>query len=442
MTRDLSILVPSVTSRWDTFARRIQESLYSQFDLLSPTDQRRVEILVLTDNKSITLGTKRNEMVRLASGTYVAFVDDDDRLENDYLAALLAGTSSGADVLTFDVSVSLDGGVPKPCYYSIKYPVDSNTRTAYRRLPNHLMAVKREHALRAEFPAKNRGEDSAYAKRLRPFLETEHRIGRVLYHYDYSSATTETQKSEVPEAPPREPDEPIMDVVFLSRADTEALRTMTQEAINSCRAGANEPINIIVMEQIPGVTYEGATTHQAPEEFAYNTFANIAARTGTAPWIMVANNDLQFHPGWLAPLLVAENDVVSPRCPVDGRQRDIVVNTKGTQIARHFSGWCFAITRDLWERIGGFDEDFTFWCADDAVVQQVLAQHVVPMLVPASSVIHLGSITHKQAADPTGDRTWAQVWKFEQKYKVSKFQRNREYARWKYQNTRQNRRVR
>lgn len=441
MSRDLSILVPSVTSRWATFARNIQEALYAQLAALPLHDQKRVEILVLTDNKSITLGTKRNEMVRLASGTYVAFVDDDDRLEPDYLSVLLAATSTGADVLAFDVSVSIDGGNPKPCYYSIKYPVDSNTRTAYRRLPNHLMAVKREHALRAEFPAKNRGEDSTYAKRLRPFLETEHRIGRVLYHYDYSSETTETQKPEIPELPQRAPGEPIMDIVFLSRADTDALKAMTQAAVDSCLAGAGEPVNVIVMEQIPGVVYEGATTQQAPEEFAYNTFANIGARAGSAPWIMVANNDLQFQPGWLAPLLAAGNEVVSPRCPNDGRQREFTVNTKGAHVARHFSGWCFAITRDLWERIGGFDEDFTFWCADDAVVQQVLAQGVQPMVVPASSVIHLGSITHRQAADPTGDRTWAQVWKFEQKYKVPKFQRNREYARWKYQFARQNRRV-
>lgn len=192
----LSILVPSVVSRWDNFAQRIQTQLYGQWDRLAPGDRERVEILMLTDTKSITLGVKRNMMVRLASGSYIAFVDDDDRLEDDYLSTLLAAAASGADVLTFDVSVSLNGAEPKPCHYSIRYPRDHDTAASYRRLPNHLMAVKRKHALRAPFPAKTRGEDSDYARALRPFLETEHRIGKVLYHYDFDSRTTETQGAD------------------------------------------------------------------------------------------------------------------------------------------------------------------------------------------------------------------------------------------------------
>jgi len=227
-------------------------------------------------------------------------------------------------------------------------------------------------------------------------------------------------------------DRPVMDVVFLSKANTPALQEMTQHAIDTCVAGTSSLLNIIVIEQVDHVRYDRAFTITMPGEFAYNAFANRGAAMGSAPWIMVANNDLIFEPGWLAPLLDAGNPVVSPLSPGEGRQDGLTGNTKGDQIGRHFSGWCFAITRDLWERIGGFDEDFTFWCADDAVIQQVKALCVQPMVVPASRVTHLGSITHKSSPDPTGERTWAQVWKFEQKYKVPKFQHSRAYARWKY----------
>lgn len=226
----------------------------------------------------------------------------------------------------------------------------------------------------------------------------------------------------------------VMDVVFLSRANTEPLRVMTQAAIDSCHAGANQPINVIVMEQVEGVTYRGATTLVAPTEFAYNAFANIGAATGTAPWVMVANNDLTFGRGWLHPLLKAGNRVVSPIDPGNRGQRGIARNTRGFQTGRHFSGWCFALTRELWEKIGGLDEDFTFWCADDAVIQQVRAKGVLPMLVPMSRVRHLVSVTHGQIPDPDSDRTWAQVWKFEQKYGEQKFQTNRNYTEWKRQN--------
>lgn len=227
--------------------------------------------------------------------------------------------------------------------------------------------------------------------------------------------------------------QPVMDVVFLSRASSAPLRDMTQRAIDTCVEFAEQPITVTVMEQNHRITYSHAVTVEAPVKFAYNAFANAAAALGTAPWIMVANNDLVFTPGWLAPLLAAGHPLVSPQCPEEKRQAGITANTVGPQIGVHFSGWCFAITRDLWERIGGFDEDFTFWCADDAVIQQVLAQGVNPMLVPASQVVHLGSVTHRSEPDLRGDRTWAQVWKFEEKYGVPKFQHSRAYARWKYQ---------
>lgn len=445
---DLSVLVPSVTSRWDTFARSIQEQLYGQLAALPPADQSRVEILVLTDNKTINLGRKRNQMLAMSQGRYVAFVDDDDRLEPSYLTDLLAATQSGADALCFVVSVSLDGGAPLPCHYSKNFPRDRNTPTAYLRLPNHLMAVKRELALKAGFPELGRGEDSEYAKRLRPFLETEKQIERVLYHYEFSSVTTETQRREEPEPPTIEvpkvvpSGEPVMDVVILSKASRAELHEMTQRAVTSCIENAGAPVNVWVMEQVPGVTYDGAHyTVYMFEPFAYNMFANQGAQLGLAPWIMVANNDLVFEPGWLPPLLAAGNPVVSPICPAEKRQRGVTVNLRGTQIGTHFSGWCFAITRELWERIGGFDEDFTFWCADDAVVQQVIAQGVEPMAVPASRVLHLGSATHKDEPDPDS-RTWAQVYKFEQKYGVTKFAHNRNYARWKYANRVQQARAR
>lgn len=225
---------------------------------------------------------------------------------------------------------------------------------------------------------------------------------------------------------------PVMDVIFLSKASTAALQRMTQDAITSCVLGCYRgQVNVIVMEQVEGIDYRGARTIHAPEEFAYNRFANLAAKEGSAEWIMVANNDLLFEPGWLQPLLDAGNPVVSPINPLSRWQRGFRANARGWQIGRHFSGWCFAIKRTLWEHIGGFDEDFSFWCADDAVVMQVRQAGVIPMIVPTSRVRHLVSVTHRQTPDTDDSRTWAQVHKFETKYGQVKFPDNRNYQAWK-----------
>jgi len=427
----LSILIPSVHTRWDNFAQKIQSQIFGQYNALGKADQDRVEILFVMDTKTIQLGDKRNEMVRLAKGEYVVFVDDDDRIEPDYITSLLAATASGADVITFHAKVSLDGNAPLLCRYSLKYANDANTGNEYHRIPNHICAVKRSLVLRTPFPSKLCGEDREYAKDLRPLLRTEHAIERVLYHYDYNRTTTETQLSQryqtqiVKRSKP-----PVVDVVMLSKGDTDERQAMTQHAIDTCRDGAGaHNVNIIVIEQAAGVRYTGAVTLYENREFAYNSFANRGIRTGSAPWVMVANNDLEFMPGWLDALLHVKHPVMSPVSPGDSRQQIITKNETGTVNGKHFSGWCFMLSRQLWEKIGGLDEDFFYYCADDSVIEQVKAAGVTPMVVSQSNVRHLVSKTGGESMPET--HTWAQVHLFNQKYKQQKFISDQRYIDWK-----------
>lgn len=422
----LSILVPSIGSRRATFAPKITESIFSQHEALSPADQRRVEILMLTDAKGIVVGDKRNAMIRMAQGDYVVFVDDDDRIEPDYVSSLLEATKSGADCLTFHAKVSLNGAPAKICRYSLKYVRDENTATEYHRLPNHITVVKRDIALRCPFPAKQRGEDADYAVLIRPLLKTEHALERVLYHYDYNEATTETQGRPVLHMA----EQPVIDVVMLAKGSSDDLIRMTQKAIDTCLANAGDhPVNVVVVEQVPGVRYRNAFTLHDAGDFAYNRLANSAIKTGRAPWVMVANNDLEFMPGWLEPLLKVAHPVMSPKSPESESQRPITTNQIGLVNGRHFSGWCFVMSRNLWEKIGGLDEDFVYWCADDSVIEQVKRVGVTPMLVPSSVVKHLVSKTG--GTTPSDEWTWAQVYKFEKKYGVRKFENDARYSNFK-----------
>lgn len=425
----LSILIPSVNTRHATFARRIQEQLFSQYDALPAIARGLVEIIVLVDTKSMVLGDKRNRMLELAQGRYVVFVDDDDRIAPDYIATLLQACHSDRDTITFNAMVSINKGPPRLCRYSLLYAADANLPNEYHRLPNHICAVKREYALAAGFPSQLRGEDAEYAKRLKRVMTSECYIDRTLYYYDYQAATSETQEKPVAAPAPR--DEAV-DVVVLSKASTDRHQRMTQQTIDTCRANAGTAtLNITVIEQVEGTKYSGATVVYDSSPFAFNKFANNGARMGAAPWIMIANNDLEFQPNWLAPLLAAGHPVVSPLNPIDRRQIGIRINKCGDQNGKHFSGWCFMIRRELWERIGGFDEDFEFWCADDAVIEQLREVGIAPMIVARSRVRHAMSQTLR--ADD-GSMTWAQVYKFEQKYGIKKFPNDPRYLAWKEAN--------
>ena len=190
----LSILVCSTQNRYNTFLPKILKQLFDQCEALPFCYRYDVEVITVIDNKTRMLGTKRNDLLKMAQGDYVVFVDDDDRVSDDYVIELLNGCMTRADIITFEVSVSLNGNAPKPCFYDMKYEADFNLPDSYHRLPNHIMAVKKELAMEVQYQDILKGEDADYSKRLLPLLNTQHSIEKVLYHYDYSDETTETQQ--------------------------------------------------------------------------------------------------------------------------------------------------------------------------------------------------------------------------------------------------------
>jgi hypothetical protein len=430
---DLSVLICSTHTRSTTFGPAIQKQVWEQLAALPPEYQDRIEILMLTDNKKQMLGHKRNTMVDMAQGRYVQFIDDDDRIAPDMFRSVLDATASNSDVITFLAAVSLNGNSPKTCHYSLDYVEDRNVQHGYERIPNHICAIRRDLARQVSYPHLPYAEDSGYSRLLRPLLQTEHHIDRVLYFYDYCLETTEAQAHLRNLARGRPALQPIVDVVILSNVTSSELQRLTQRTVDTCVAGANGlPVGVAVLEQCPNIVYKQAATIQMPAVFNYNGFANFGAARGSADWILVANNDLVFHDGWLHALLAADHPLVSPRCPRDERQSEFTENTVGGVTGRHLSGWCFMISRDLWDRMGGLDDSVTFWCSDDVVIEQAAKFGVQPMIVPSSVVEHDRSSTLKtQPESLRDDLTWAQLDKFIEKYGSHRMQDNPDFLRWK-----------
>lgn len=189
---DLSVLVCSVDTRYFSFAPRVLSQVFSQRSELNRPE--RVEVIVLTDTRRMTIGAKRNWLVQMASGRYVQFIDDDDRIAEDAIAQILGATHHDADAICFPVEVRHGGGPPRICHYSKHFGSDQNTATGYKRLPNHICAVKREIALHVPFADICMGEDADYARRLAPHLHSEVQIEKPLYYYDYDPRTSESRR--------------------------------------------------------------------------------------------------------------------------------------------------------------------------------------------------------------------------------------------------------
>lgn len=429
----LSILVPSVAERRNTFLPKSLDMLYGQLEALPLEDQKQVEIIYLIDNKTMMLGDKRNLMVDMAKGQYIAFVDCDDRISSDYISSLLEGIKSGADAVVFLAEVSLNGNTPKICRYSKDYGRDYNTENEYHRLPNHIPCIRKEISKKASFPSLKRAEDSGYAKLLRPHIRTEHKIDKVLYYYDYNDMSTVAQE-DIPEIRHKKANmkEIIADVIFISNS-TKSGKNITQNAIDSAIIGANGlKINCIVIESEPKIFYNNATTYNADRPFNYNYYLNFGAVRGSAPWIMFCNNDLKFRNGWLHALLNADYPIVSPISIADFRQKNVNQNELGWECGRHLSGWAFMMKRELWEKIGRLDEDFDFWFADNSLIEQLKIIDIAPMLVPFSMVDHLGSQTLRKVRPiEQSNLMWSKLELFNKKYNQNLFINHPSYLQWK-----------
>lgn len=172
----LSVLIPTVPWR--------EKKLRDLLNLLDPQVERRdVELLVLRDNRSMTIGDKRNRLRVAARGQYLAFIDDDDMVSDDYVATILANVTAGSDVINFSVRVE-GHGPPKLCRYGLTLQ-HANLESEYHRKPNHLMVWKREIATSVNFIDASFGEDTIWAEEMARRAKSEQTIARVLYTYRF-----------------------------------------------------------------------------------------------------------------------------------------------------------------------------------------------------------------------------------------------------------------
>lgn len=180
----LSILTPAVPSRWEQLQKLTEE-------IARQIGSAPVEHLILLDNKQRSIGRKRDNLLRLARGHYVAFVDDDDWIAPDYVSSILDAGQS-ADVITFE-QVSTVNGLTSRVIFGLGQPNEPfNPDGITRRNAWHVCAWRRSLAILSAFTDCNYGEDWAFAARLCAVqgLKETH-LPKVLHYYRHDSKTTE-----------------------------------------------------------------------------------------------------------------------------------------------------------------------------------------------------------------------------------------------------------
>jgi len=191
----LSILVATIPNRIDNFYLRLMKDLIHQ-----TKDVPTVELIALFDNKKISIGKKRDELLRLANGEYLVFIDDDDRIAPDYVHEILKALEAhpGTDCVVFDNMCSVNSGTPYLCKYGIEFEYRGPTNGLWTGKPAHTMVYKSEIAKRHRYTDMGSGEDMDWVKRACKEIKSQTRIEKVLYYYDCEpEKTSETQNAKL-----------------------------------------------------------------------------------------------------------------------------------------------------------------------------------------------------------------------------------------------------
>jgi glycosyltransferase involved in cell wall biosynthesis len=190
-TPRLSILIPTLVAR--------RRSLDELLAILEPQAHEGVEVLVSADSGQMSIGQKRNGLLRQARGDFVAFVDDDDRVPGDYADRLLRALESEPDCASLTGRIVFADGYSRPFVHSLRYDrwIDDHRRKIYYRPPNHLNAIRRGLALRVGFPPISFGEDRYFSMGMVRLLRREAWVDGVLYEYRCRQTFEETHGPSV-----------------------------------------------------------------------------------------------------------------------------------------------------------------------------------------------------------------------------------------------------
>jgi glycosyltransferase involved in cell wall biosynthesis len=185
---ELSILTPTIPSRKEQLSK-LSEKIAKQSNDLA------VEHLSFADNRTRTIGAKRQSLLDIARGEYIAFVDDDDDIEPDYVSEILLAIKQGPDVITFEQNSYYNGAFSKVVFglNNRDEPFQPNGITL--RAPWHVCVWKRELVKTCQFGESNYGEDIIWSRQARARIKTSLHIDKTLCTYRHDAALTAAPES-------------------------------------------------------------------------------------------------------------------------------------------------------------------------------------------------------------------------------------------------------
>jgi len=179
---DLSILIPTLRER-RVQCERLKASLRERFARICPG--LRLEIAEALDNREMSVGLKRRNLLADAKGKYTTFIDDDDDVTDAYFEDFLTCFTEGKDVMR------IRGQMDAHTFTHSTANLLSGTLYVdgvFMRPPNHLNPMLADIAKLVTFVDATRGEDLKWTIDLAKMglLRTETQSDPSRIHYIYN----------------------------------------------------------------------------------------------------------------------------------------------------------------------------------------------------------------------------------------------------------------
>jgi N-acetylglucosaminyl-diphospho-decaprenol L-rhamnosyltransferase len=196
----------------------------------------------------------------------------------------------------------------------------------------------------------------------------------------------------------------------------------TRQCIDSIRTYTHMAYELIIIDNASNdgsaewVRAAGCRVIRNDENLGCARAWNQGIRAACAPLILIMNNDIVVTPGWLEALVEFRRRsgaaVVSPAVingPLDYDLSALVVEHHRRFAGRWRRGWgaeCFLTSRQVFERIGPFDENFRRGgFEDDDFDIRLRRAHLRTAITGAALIHHFGQITQRAVAGSTWKKT-------------------------------------
>lgn len=196
----LSILIPTVVGR-EAHLDRLLNEIAKQATALSLNGE--VKAIFLKDDKSVTIGAKRQQLYSMSEGKYSTQIDDDDMIAPDYLKKVLKAIESHPDCVCYFEHVNFMGQTKVSCHsndfddWGERYH-DGDQYYDYIRTPYFKDVIKTDICKQIPVPDIRYAEDIEWSRRLKKsgLIKTEVFINDYMYFYEYRGHMTQQQMKE------------------------------------------------------------------------------------------------------------------------------------------------------------------------------------------------------------------------------------------------------